>query len=97
MSEKIKNIVIVVVLLVVVFIGYSFFFKKDNDGGALVSSQINGASGGIAQEFLILLQRLHDIKLDTAVFSNPVFNSLRDEGTELVPQVRGRKNPFAPL
>lgn len=97
MSEKIKNIVIVVVLLVVVFIGYSFFFKKD-DGGVLVSKGVvGGAGGGAAGEFLVLLQRLHDLTLDTSIFSDPIFNSLRDESTELIPQTRGRKNPFAPL
>lgn len=99
MSQKTKNIIIITVLVAVVFIAYSFFFKKDTDKSSLTSENAANAIGesSIVKEFLSLLNTLNDLKLDTRIFQDQIFNSLRDESVELISEPRGRQNPFAPL
>ncbi|MAG12326.1 hypothetical protein CL630_00755 [bacterium] len=99
MKDKTKNIIGGVIILIVVFAAYSFFFVKDEDSALLVSQSAGGARGEseIVQEFLVLLHTLGNIKLDTDIFENPIFNSLRDESVELFDEPQGRENPFAPL
>lgn len=43
------------------------------------------------------LGQLQGVKLDDAIFKNPVFHTLVDFGIEIPPQPIGRPNPFAPL
>lgn len=56
------------------------------------ASPLEGTLGG---ELLTTLARLKSTKLDTSIFSDPVFVSLRDFGVEIAPQPVGRRNPFA--
>ncbi len=99
MSQKIKNTIFIVIFLVIVFVAYSFFFKKDDSGPLLTSQPAAKESGGasLVQEFLVLLNKLNNLELDTGIFQDPVFNSLKDESVELQDQPKGRRNPFAPL
>jgi len=51
----------------------------------------------VDDEFLRLLDRLEEIRLDAdLVFNHPVWESLENFRRELVPEPAGRKNPFAP-
>lgn len=60
-----------------------------------VSSGGEGNQKG--REILTLLADLKKITLDESVFSDPVFRSLKDISVELIPEPKGRPNPFAPL
>jgi hypothetical protein len=51
----------------------------------------------LSQDVLATLSSLHTIKLDTTIFSDPLFTSLTDYGVAIPPQKAGRRNPFAPL
>ena len=51
----------------------------------------------LSQEILTTLGQLHTIRLDSAVFNDPVFISLSDFGVTIPPQQTGRRNPFAPV
>ncbi len=51
----------------------------------------------LSQEILLTLGQLHTIRLDPAVFTDPVFASLSDFGVTIPPQSAGRRNPFAPV
>ena len=99
MSQKIKNIIIGTTLLVVIVAGYSFFFKKNDNRNLLVSETATNVRGeaSVVREFLLLLETLNNLRLDTAIFSDRVFKSLRDESVALPHEPSGRKNPFAPL
>ncbi len=86
------------IIAVAVIAGYFLFFG----GSAPVSSlQVirpeSGADKGISQELLATLLELHSITLDTSVWVDPSFQSLRDFGVALAPAPVGRDNPFAPL
>ena len=99
MSEKTKNIIIIIVLVIAVFIAYSVLFKKDKGADLLISQSVSGvdAESTVVREFLALLNTLNNLSLDTSIFRDSVFNSLRDESVQLIDEPRGRRNPFAPL
>ncbi|MDP3726514.1 MAG: hypothetical protein Q8R36_04950 [bacterium] len=99
MSQKIKNTIFIIVFVAIVFVAYSLFFKKDDVAPLLTSQSATqgGRETSVVQEFLVLLNTLNNLELDTGIFQDPVFNSLQDESVELQEEPKGRKNPFAPL
>jgi hypothetical protein len=108
---KIRNILIFVAIVVVLILGYFLFIKSSSSNQAsLVSSSANTGStsssspastngsgtAGVTEDFLSTLLSINTIKLDTSIFSNPAFSSLRDSSITLVPDsTQGRPNPFA--
>ncbi len=56
-----------------------------------------GGSNQKGREILALLDDLKKIRLDENVFSDPVFQSLKDLSVVLMVEPRGRPNPFAPI
>ncbi len=97
MSQKVKNIILGIALVVVLFIGYSLFFPRQAEGPLLVSLQAPAGGQTVVQEFLALLETLNNLRLDTTIFEDRVFNSLKDESVQLQEEPRGRRNPFGPL
>jgi hypothetical protein len=106
MSPLIKNIIIVAGVAIVLFVGYFFFLKPSPEIAPLVSSsntlsplnQTGDINAPLANEFLTLLLSVKSIRLDDSIFSNGIFNTLRDSSIILTPDATiGRPNPFAPL
>ncbi|MDP9249371.1 MAG: hypothetical protein M3M85_02605 [bacterium] len=68
--------------------------------GAAPASSAGAQTGPslAANDFLTLLLGVKNIKLEDAIFSDPVFQGLSDSSIVLVPDGNeGRPNPFAPL
>lgn len=63
---------------------------------SLISTQSIGNSPD-ERELVETLLALRAVTLDGTVFNEPAFLSLRDFGTQIVPEPAGRPNPFAPL
>jgi len=112
MAPKIKNIIIFVIIAAVFILIYIFFIKPSPDQASLVPSPLgtslpnvndsgadtNIPSGNslVPKNFLTLLLNVKNIKLNDAILSDPVFNSLRDSSIVLTPDgTEGRPNPFA--
>jgi hypothetical protein len=112
MAPKIKNIIIFVIIAVVFILIYIFFIKPSPDQASLISSpsgtslpNVNDSGAGtnvpsgnslVPKNFLTLLLNVKNIKLNDAILSDPVFNSLRDSSIVLTPDgTEGRPNPFA--
>lgn len=72
------------------------YYLWQSSGSTPLLSDNQGASP-LSQELLTTLGKLHTIKLDPTVFSDPVFVSLTDFGVIIPPQAAGRRNPFAPV
>ena len=70
---------------------YSAYFSGDTE--PLLSE---GSGSPASEELLLTLGSLTSLKLNPAVFSDPVFQSLTDFGVTIPPQPFGRRNPFAP-
>lgn len=73
---------------------YFTFFSGGGGGSAVLTTD---TSSPLSQDVLSTLSNLHTIKLDSTIFSDPVFTSLTDYGVAIPPEAAGRHNPFAPL
>ncbi len=51
----------------------------------------------LGRELLAALAKLKSTKLDTSIFNDPIYISLKDFGVEIAAQPVGRRNPFAEL
>lgn len=94
--DFIKQHTSLIFIAAIVLLGAFGFYYYAGSG----SSDVLTASGTTipeGQNILALLTKVQKIKLNDAIFSDPVFLSLTDFGTTLPPQPIGRTNPFAPL
>jgi len=72
-----------------------YYLWTSAENSALLTT--NDGTSPLSQEILITLGQLHTIRLDPAIFTDPVFASLTDFGVTIPPQNAGRRNPFAPV
>ncbi len=79
----------------VVLLALVYYMWNSAGGSALLTTTEENSP--LSQEILTTLEQLHTIKLNSAVFSDPVFASLTDFGVTIPPQNAGRRNPFAPV
>lgn len=78
-----------------VLLALVYYLWTSSGGSALLTTTEENSP--MSQEILTTLEQLHTIKLNAAVFSDPVFASLTDFGVTIPPQNAGRRNPFAPV
>lgn len=95
---------IAVVFTAAAFLVYSQFFTADPAERKEVLSKISVAGGvsgttedAMVTEFLLVLNRLKKIKVDSDFFNDPAFKYLKDFSVPLGSEPKGRPNPFAPL
>jgi hypothetical protein len=90
---KNKNVmggIVAVVLLALVY----YIWNSSSSTELLTAEE---GTSPLSQELLTTLSQLHTLRLDPAVFKDPVFTSLNDFGATIPPQQAGRRNPFAPV
>ena len=97
-----KKVVMGFGIVLVLALGFMFFSMGNKSGPVSAStspiSAISGAApieASLGQDLLVALAKLDSTKLDTSIFSDPVFSSLKDFGVEIASQPVGRRNPFA--
>ena len=98
MLDIIKQNKIILAVLVVVIVAFTWFGLSDRQAPSTVLTTTASAvdSSVAEQEILKLLLNMRSIRLDSSIFEDPAFNSLRDFGREIIPEPVGRSNPFAP-
>lgn len=98
MSNLLKNLLIALSLAVILFLGYQVFLSDDESTSILsTSNSLEGQAAQETQAFLVRLQSLRDVKIDTAIFDEPAFRSFTDTRKELTDEPTGRSNPFIPV
>lgn len=87
------------IVVILLFIGYETYFKGSGAStDSLISdSQTVNTTSAADQNFLNVLLQIQNISFNTAVFNDPVFTSLQDDGQAIADQPEGRPNPFAPI
>ncbi len=96
--QKIKIPAIILVVVIALFFGYTTFFQGSGNTTNLSSdSSASPATSQADQQFLQLLLKIQNVRIDTAIFSDPSFLSLQDDGLPILDQPQGRPNPFAPI
>src|SRR3989338_666248 len=65
-----------------------YYVWTSSENSAILTT--NDGTSPLSQEILITLGQLHTIRLDPAIFTDPVFASLTDFGVTIPPQNAGR-------
>ena len=100
-KRAIFRLLIIALAVAAAFFVYRFFFVAGAPAEAPGVESLIVPAGLEAEpraddEFFKLLNRLQGIELDAEiVFNHPVWESLENFRRELVPEPRGRRNPFA--
>ncbi|MEK7069009.1 MAG: hypothetical protein AAB947_01345 [Patescibacteria group bacterium] len=89
--------VILVVLGVLVAIGIWLSSRGDTHSDSLIKTQASSGTGPEDKTLVDTLLQLRSVSLSGTIFSDPAFISLRDFGTQIIPEPIGRPNPFAPV
>ena len=67
------------------------------DEQLLVTENFATPASQAEKDLVATLLELRSVTLDGTIFSDPVFKSLKDFGSQIIPEPVGRPNPFAPL
>lgn len=93
-NTLIKNITVALVVLTMAFLGYYLFTMRDE-----ITLSSGTATGqdlfGDVQKYAERRQVLDQVKLDTSVFSDERFLSLKGYTPTIPVYQEGRQNPFA--
>ena len=94
-----KTIAIIIVIAIIVAIVYFYYTGKSNDSGTDTVSlaQSNAEDQAIGARVLALLNQINSLKIDTSIFKDPGYLTLRDYSVTIPPVDVGRSNPFAPI
>lgn len=63
----------------------------------LLETQSVTEAGPADKSLVDTLLQLRAVSLGGSIFTDPAFMSLRDFGTQIIPEPVGRPNPFAPI
>lgn len=96
--DVIKNNFLIIIFVAVAIMFFVWFGMSDtvSNSNLLVADRTEDISAA-DQEILKLLLDMRSIQLDSGIFENPAFSSLRDFGRSIVAEPVGRENPFIPL
>ncbi len=92
---KKTSIILIIIVVVGAFI-YFYLNGNSNNNSALLQGSSPELSDNISMEVLALLNQIQSLKIDSAMFSEPVYRTLVDYSVPIPPQDIGRTNPFAP-
>ena len=95
MTQTLKNLLVLVIFVAVIALGYYLFTQRDSGTLSFVK-RADVSPELLAQTSIFIEHRaeLESLMLDTGIFTNPVFTSLRSYTTEIPEQVIGRINIF---
>ena len=86
-------------VIILIIIGWLFYRMGSTSTvqGPISEVRVSPLDATLGRELLAALATLKSTKLDTSIFDDPVFESLKDFGVEISAQPVGRRNPFAPF
>jgi len=96
MSPTIKNITAILVTLTLAFIGY-YLYSQNKNASLSSDSSVSSTQDMLISTQIFIERRvlLENVKLETQVFSNPLFRSYRSFELLVNDQNVGRTNPFS--
>ena len=98
MKGIIRNLILFLVIGGILAGGFYYFFNKNTPEEANITSSSAPSNPAVNSANNLPATSISGINLDTSIFSNPAFLSLRDSSVILIPRGNeGRPNPFAPI
>lgn len=94
MNASLKNVAMILVVLSLAFFGYYFFVQTDNSALSLNGSVVSDDLFVDVQKYEERRNQLNKIKLDTTIFTDQLFISLKGYPRNIPDQDVGRDNPF---
>ncbi|MFH1454963.1 MAG: hypothetical protein ABIF22_01440 [bacterium] len=91
-----NNIVIIVTVVIIGMVAFWYLGAKDNST-AYLATDVKTTDSTDAKYIYGILQKMAQVTLDDSIFSNLVFQNLKDNTVFFPPQSPGRNNPFAPV
>ena len=92
-----SNIVIAVIVGLIVVVGaWYMFFSGSGGNDELLATTVVSDESAVERGIVDTLLTLRAVTLSGTIFSDPAFGTLRDFGTQIIPEPIGRPNPFAP-
>ena len=92
-----NKIVIAALAIVVAVIAWYMLGGEAPPQEGLSTETFSTPATEAERDLVATLLQLRSVSLEGTVFSDPIFQSLRDFGSQIVPEPVGRENPFAPL
>lgn len=93
-----KRVVVGGAVALAIILAFLFYLMGNRTPQSAVTRiETSPLEGALGKELLATLSRLKSTTLDTSIFTDPVFESLKDFGVEIASQPVGRRNPFAPF
>ena len=95
MTQTLKNLLVLAGFIALVALGYYLFTERDSGALSFVTS-VDVSPELLAKTSVFIQHRaeLENLKLDTTIFTNPAFTSLRSYTTDIPEQQIGRTNIF---
>jgi hypothetical protein len=90
----------IIIIAVVVIAGLVYFYFMGGSGStddAALQTEQNPEVEIAAGRVLSLLNQIRSLQIDTDLFNNAAYRTLRDYSVAIPPQNVGRLNPFAPI
>ena len=92
-----KSTIIVISVLIVAVIAYFYYQGSKAPASQTLQSQPDLAAQAVGSQVLALLNQIQSLRIDTSIFKDPAYRTLRDYSVEIPAVPVGRSNPFAPL
>lgn len=90
--------VVLIITLGVVLAGLFWWgLSGEPTSDSLITTQTAEGTTPAERNVVDTLLQLRAVSLSGTIFSDPAFISLRDFGTQIIPEPVGRPNPFAPV
>lgn len=96
MSQTMKNITVALLALTLAYAGYYMYTM--NDSSSLSTGGTEVLTDAMLAKTQLFIERrviLSDVKMDTTVFDDPVFNSYKGLNVKIEETEVGRDNPFS--
>ena len=93
-----KRVLIASGIIVILLAGAFFYWLSGRSGEEtppITELPASSPDAALGRNLLVALAKLKSTALDTSIFDDPVFMSLKDFGVEIASQPVGRRNPFA--
>jgi hypothetical protein len=94
MDSSLKNVTTILVILTCAFLGYYVFMQKGTTELALDGSAVTKDLFVDVQKYIERRNVLDKVTMDTSVFNEERFRSLKGYPTDVPTQPKGRVNPF---
>jgi hypothetical protein len=74
-----------------------WYLTKTDTSTAYLVADVKTTDTTDATYIYNILQQMAKVNLDDSIFSNQIFQGLKDNTVSFSPQASGRNNPFAPI